>query len=174
MRKHSPQTELLALHRKLYRKNRQVIADSVIPEDRSFSAYEAAYKRAVAGYQKIADVSQVEEAMAKAQVIYVGDYHTLNQSQRSFLRVLRSFIKKSGNFAIGFEIIQARHQKELNRYMSGKLSDETFLRKIGFREHWFFDLWENFRPLFDFARYHRIPIFGIEAETEGGTLARRD
>lgn len=174
MKKLFPRAELLKLHRQLYRKNKQIIADSVIPEDRSFAAYEAHYKKAVSDYKKIVEVEEVEKAMMGAQIVYVGDYHTLNQSQRSFLRVLRSFVQKSSNFVIGFEIIQARHQPLLDRYMRGKLSDETFLKKIGFREHWFFDLWNNFRPLFDFVRYHAIPIYGIEADAEGGSLSSRD
>ncbi|MDO8519657.1 MAG: ChaN family lipoprotein [Deltaproteobacteria bacterium] len=174
MNKNSPRAELLQLHRRLYLKNRQVIADSVIPEDRSFAAYEARYKRAVSSYQKIVTVDDVEKKIAVSDIVYVGDYHTLNQSQRSFLRVLRSFVKKSADFVIGFEIIRTRHQPILDRYMRGRLSDDTFLKKIGFREHWFFDLWENFRPLFDFARYHKIPIYGIEGDGEGGRLARRD
>ncbi|MBI4411621.1 MAG: ChaN family lipoprotein [Deltaproteobacteria bacterium] len=175
MSEFSPRKELLQLQKRIFRKNRRLIESSVIHSDKTFKAYERRYLNAVRRYQSVATIGEVEEAMAKARVIYVGDYHTLNQSQRSFLRVLRSFIQKTRHFCIGLEVIQSRHQEWLDKYVQGKISDRTFLKKVGFREHWFFDLWENFRPIFDFARYHRIPLYGIEASPGlGASLEKRD
>lgn len=171
----SPRAELLTLQKKLFLRNKKIIDASVIPEERSFAEYERAYKKAVARYNRISSVEEVESALLKARIIFVGDYHTLNQSQRSFLRILRSFIKKNDRFCIGLEVVQSRHQAFLDLYREGKLSDQVFLNKIGFREHWFFDLWENFRPLIDFARYHHIPLYGVEANPQSApTLAQRD
>ena len=170
-----PREELLKIHRQIYRQNRQIISKSVIHTDRHFRRYEKEYLHAVSRYQSISTIGEVEEAMMKAQVIYVGDYHTLNQSQRSFLRILRGFIRKTDRFCLGLEVIQSRHQQWLDKYMQGKISDRNFLKKIGFQEHWFFDLWENFRPVFDFARHHRIPLYGIEISPGIGTsLQKRD
>lgn len=175
MKQFSPREELLRVHRQIYRKNKNIIADSVIHEGKLFKQYEKRYLKAIRDYQSLSTVEEVEEAMMQSQIIYVGDYHTLNQSQRSFLRVLRSFVEKTKDFSICLEVIQARHQEYLDKYMRGKISDQTFLKKIGFREHWFFDLWKNFRPLFDFSRYHGIPLYGVEAAPEtGASLKKRD
>ncbi len=171
----SPREELLQLQKQIYRHNREIISQSVIPEDKGFSNYERRYFRAVSSFKKVVTPDQMMEEALKADIIYVGDYHTLNQSQRSFLRFLRDFVKRTRNFAIGVEVISAEHQKYLDSYMMGKVSDRSFLKRIGFREHWFFDLWENFRPIFDFARYHHIPVYGIEGTySEGRTLEQRD
>ncbi|MBI2339396.1 MAG: ChaN family lipoprotein [Deltaproteobacteria bacterium] len=171
----SPRQELLRLQKRIFLKNRQIIGASVIHSDRSFTAYEERYLKGVRNFKSAAGVEEVVEAMAKADIIYVGDYHTLNQSQRSFLRVLRSFIPRTRKFCIGLEVIGWRHQEFLMQYVQGRIGDRTFLKKIGFREHWFFDLWDHFRPIFDFARYHRIPLYGIEAYPQDGAgLQRRD
>lgn len=171
----SPRKELLGLQKKIYRNNKQIIQDSVIHQDKSFKTYENRYKRAVSKYRSISSFEEMDDAMMEANLILVGDYHTLNQSQRSFLRLLRRFAQRTTNFSIGLEVIQARHQEYLNKYMEGKVSDQTFLKKIGFQEHWFFDLWDNFRPIFDFARYHQVPIHGVEADPSVGTsLKKRD
>ncbi len=163
------------LQKKIYKKNQEAIRDSVIPEDVTFRKYERDYLNAVRHYKKISSVEEMMEAVLKADIVYVGDYHTLNQSQRSFLRVLRALVKKTTHFALSLEVVQGRFQKNLDQYMSGRLSDQNFLKKTGFKEHWFFDLWENFRPLFDFARYYHIPVYGIEPPAEDQlSLTRRD
>lgn len=171
----SPRQELLKLHQQIYRKNKAIIEESVIHEDRDFKAYERRYLNAVRNYQKITTAEKVIRQMLAANIVYVGDYHTLNQSQRSMLRTLRMFIPHTKNFAIGMEVIQARHQPILDRYLKGRITDQTFLKQIGFKEHWFFDLWENFKPIFDFAKYHGIPVYGIEADpTDARSLGDRD
>lgn len=159
----SAREELLRLQKKLYRKNRQLIHDSVIATDPHLINYEATYLKHVKKYQRLASFEELDRSLEEADIIYVGDYHTHKQSQRSFLRLLRRYIKKDRHPLIAMEVIGSHHQKQVEAYLKGSLSDRVFLKKIGFRQHWFFDLWQNFRPLFDFARYHQLPIFGIEA-----------
>lgn len=171
----SPREELLKLHQKISRQNQKIIQDSVIHEDRFFKTYEKHYLKAVSHYQKISSLSQMYKDILDSDIIFVGDYHTLNQSQRSFLRILRHLVKKNRQFVLGMEIIQTPHQLLLDRYMKGKITDQAFLKKIGFKEHWFFDLWENFKPLFDFAKYHQIPVFALESDlSQTKSLGERD
>lgn len=171
----SPREELLNIHKQLYRHNKVLIEESVQHEDRAFHAYERRYLRAVRDYDSVSSVEEVMEAVMGADIIYVGDYHTLNQSQRSLLRILRLLVQKTTDFAIGLEVVQGRHQEILDRFLQDKITDKTFLQKTGFQKHWFFDLWANFVPLFDFAKYHKIPVYGLEAKPEVGTsLEKRD
>jgi hypothetical protein len=59
--------------------------------------------------------------------------------------------------------------------MEGTISKDTFLKKIEFKKYWYFDLWENFEPIFEFSRYHSIPIYAVEsAEAEDQGLEQRD
>ena len=59
--------------------------------------------------------------------------------------------------------------------LAGRLTDEAFREKIQFKKYWYFDLWENFKPIFEFARFHHLPLFGIERSLEtDATLDKRD
>lgn len=75
---------------------------------------------------------------------------------------------------VGIELLHAQHQKTLDNFLSGKINESTFLKKINLEEHWIFDLWDNFKPLFDFCKYHRVPMFAIEVAKIGADLKTRD
>lgn len=170
----SPRSELLAIQKKLYRRNKDLIKNSILVKEPGFGRYEAAYNRVVAGYKRVATQDEMVEAVLSADIIYVGDYHTCNQSQRSFLRILKAVVQKHPDFMIGLELIHKRHQGIIDRYLCGRLTDDTFLKKIGLKEHWVFDLWGNFKLIFDFSKYHGIPIYGIDAAAEGASIQERD
>lgn len=166
--------ELYQMQRKLYLRNKAVIDHSVLIKEPEFDRYLAKYKRKVASYQSVSSQNDMLSSIMKSDIIYVGDYHTCNQSQRSFLRILKAVIKKTKNFAIGMELIHSDNQKDLDRFLRGTLSEKTFLDRIGFHQQWVFDLWSNFKPIFDFAKYHQIPMFAIDAAGIDSPLNVRD
>jgi len=170
----SPREELLAIQKKLWRWNRDIIDHSILVKEPGFDSYERAYKRAVARYERIADQDEMIDAILENDVIYVGDYHTCNQSQRSFLRILKAVVQRDRDFAIGLELLHVGHQRTLDQYLDGRINEEMFLRRIKLQEHWVFDLWENFKPLFDFCKYHGIRILAIDAAPDGSYVRERD
>lgn len=170
----SPREELLQIQRTLFRRNQRLINESILIKEADFNRYEAAYKRFARSYRSIATIEEMMRACRAADIIYVGDYHTCNQSQRSFLRILKAHIQTDKNFMIGLELLPVRHQKILGAFLKGKVSEATFLKKVGLKKHWVFDLWENFKPIFDFAKYHDIPIFGMDAAPKGSNIRTRD
>lgn len=170
----SPREELLAVQRKLWRRNRELIDGSILIKEPGFDAYETAYHHAVRNYRNLSTQSEMLRKVLKSKIVYVGDYHTCNQSQRSFLRILKAVVKKDMDFMVGLELLHKRHQSILDKYLEGRIGEKTFLRRIKLQEHWIFDLWDNFKPLFDFCKYHRIPMFAIEAAPLGANLIKRD
>ncbi len=171
----SAREELVRLQRRLYQRNKALIAGSVQVHEPKFAAYERRYQRAVSQFERAVSHETMLSAIAKSDLIYVGDYHTCAQSQRSFLRILKAVVKTTRRpLTIGLELLHARQQPLIDAYLAGKLSDQAFVEKVGLRKHWVFDLWENFRPIFDFAHYHKIPILGIDAAGRQANLAARD
>lgn len=166
--------ELLKVQKRLYNINRRIIEASIEVKDPDFIQYERHYKKHIAEYRAIVSHDEMLKKVEKASLVYVGDYHTSNQSQRSFLRILKALIRDTSNFAIGMELIHTRYQHLLDAYMKGNLTEETFLKKISLKQHWVFDLWPNFKPLFDFAKYHGIKIYAIDAAGQDATLRERD
>lgn len=170
----SPRQELLAIQKKLWRWNKDLIDHSILVREPGFDSYERAYRKAVSGYESIVDQNEMIDAVLDADVIHVGDYHTCNQSQRSFLRILKEVVKRDKGFVIGLELLHASHQKTLDQYLDDSINEETFLRRIKLQEHWVFDLWDNFKPIFDFCKYHGIRMLAIDAATEGSYVRERD
>ncbi len=170
----TPREELLDLQKKLYRQNKRLIEESILIKEPDFARYEEAYNRFIRNYRSVSSIEEMLATVREADIIYVGDYHTCNQSQRSFLRILKEITPKSKNYRIGLELLHKRHQPAIDQFLKGKISEEHFLKKSGIKKHWVFDLWENFKPLFDFAKYHEIPIFGIDAAQKEANLKERD
>jgi heme-binding uptake protein ChaN (Tiki superfamily) len=169
-----PRAELLKIQKKLWRWNKEIIECSVLVKEPGFDRYERNYRNAVKEYQRVADLDEMMEAILLSDIVYVGDYHTCNQSQRSFLRMLKAVVKKDPNFVLALELIHKKYQSVLDEYLAGEIEEKDFLRRIKLREHWVFDLWESFKPLFDFCRYHKIPIVAIDSAPMGSDVSKRD
>jgi len=171
-----PRQELLKIEKKIFRQNQETIDESVLVSDKDFKKYLANYKRAVRNFTRRSTVEAIHRDISKSRIVLVGDYHTLDQSQRSFVRVLRNYFRdQNKKVIVALEAIQARHQRYLNQFMFDGIKENVFIEKIGFKEHWFFDLWENHLVIFDFLKFHQIQVYGIEAPGyENKSLLERD
>lgn len=171
----SPREELLDLQKRIFLQNDRIIRSEAVVEEPGFAAYERRYRRHVAHYQAPVEIEEVIQSIEAADIIYVGDYHTNPQSQRTLLRLLKLVIGRVSDLGLAVELVQDRHQKTLDRYMANRISEATFLRRVEFKKFWYFDLWGSFHPIFDFVRFHRIPIYGIEvAAAQDKGLKLRD
>ena len=168
--------EIVELHKEIFRRNKKQINDSVHGYTEAFKRYEQRYQRFVKSYQKRVKLEVLDSAVKRAQAVFVGDYHTLPQAQRSFLRLLKR-IPKSRPKVIALEFIQGRHQKTLDSYIAGEIHESEFLKAIDHENHWIFGGWSSFKPILDFARFHDYPIIGIDSQGKGATgstLIKRD
>ncbi|MBI4236884.1 MAG: ChaN family lipoprotein [Deltaproteobacteria bacterium] len=170
----SPREELLRLQQRLYRRNKAVIAQSVTVREPGFVRYERRYQRALATYQRVVSNETLLRAVRQADLLYVGDYHTCAQSQRSFLRLLKAVVSKGRPLVIGLELLHRRAQPWVERFLRQEVTEEQFVHRVGLRRRWVFDLWPHFRPLFEFARYHQVPVYGIDAAPDDADLHARD
>src|SRR3989338_1376036 len=132
----TPHQELLVLQKSLYRANQRLIQESILIKERDFQRYEATYKRYVRNFERAAKIREMLDACRKADIVYIGDYHTCNQSQRSFLRILKAMVQSDPNIMIGLELFHKRHQKSIDAYLKNKLSQKTFLKKVALQRHW--------------------------------------
>jgi hypothetical protein len=131
----------------------------------AFKAYEARYLRRTRSYQRETTFAELHRAVAQAGVVYVGDYHTLARSQRSFLQLVQ---RRRGPLVLALEFVQGRHQKALDEYLIGRRAEARFVERIGPT----IGSWENFRPVFEEARRRKLPVVAIDLH--GKSLAERD
>ncbi|MED5464287.1 MAG: ChaN family lipoprotein [Myxococcota bacterium] len=168
--------EIVTMHKAIFRRNQHQIDESTDGYSPAFRRYKRRYQKYVQTYQYRSRIETLEKAIHKAQIIYVGDYHTLPQSQRSFLRLLKR-TEKQRPLAIALEFVQGCHQAALDDFTSGLLSERAFLETIDHENHWVFEGWMAFKPIFDFARENNCALLAIDARGKGAagsTLLKRD
>ncbi len=110
-----------------------------------------------------------------AQIVLMGDFHALNQSQKAQMRVIRH-ISEDRPLVLAVEFFEAHHQKEVDAFLAGRLSEKDFLKRIQWKERWGF-AWENYRPLMRWAQKHKISVRALNkhfVHRTAKTLQARD
>ena len=126
-------------------------------------------------YEEPASWDELVIACYKSDVVFIGDYHALPASQAFAARLIEAVAERSRRVVLGLEMVYGRHQRVLDRYMSGDLSEEQFLRHIRYGLDWGYD-WSSFRALFETARRHGIKVHGLDCGPRTGfrSIRRRD
>ena len=88
-------------------------------------------------------------AAANSQFVFMGDFHALQQSQKAQLRILKALPARKERI-LCLECVEARHQKYLDRFVGGKMSEREFLKAVEWKRNWGFP-WEHYKPLFRWA-----------------------
>jgi uncharacterized iron-regulated protein len=108
--------------------------------------------------------AQMLQAATDARIVYVGETHDNPASHRLELQVLEAMAERHpSRVALGMEMFTPGQQPALDRWVAGELSEKEFLRAARWYEHWRMDF-DYYRELLLFARRHRIPVIGLNAE----------
>lgn len=141
---------------------------------KEFEAYQETYNREFDRYRRRSSMAELIEAVLGADIVYNGDYHTMAQSQRIPLRILREVVRRR-KVILALEVVHIDQQPKLDLFMDGALSEDGFLHAIEYDRRWGFS-WEHYRDLFLFAREQGMRVVGINSEPgkDRGRLRRRD
>jgi hypothetical protein len=174
-KKISPREELLNLQRQLFEKIDADIQDYLGKVPAALNRYRNDYNRDLKDYERISSKAELIRAVMKSHIVYCGDYHTLRQSQRTVIKILREIILYDRPIVLAIEMVHYEDQKVLDEYMKGGMDDQTFLEKIDYRGTWNFD-WPNYKQLFDFAKKYKIPVVALNCHIPKHTvsLKKRD
>lgn len=121
--------------------------------------YSADFKKEFRGRWVKTDLKVLERAIVNSDVVLGADFHAFAQSQKTHLRILRR-LPSQERVVLALECFEAKHQKWLDEYLVGDMSERTFLQKIEWETRWGFP-WENYRPLLLWAMDTKVPVFGI-------------
>jgi hypothetical protein len=165
----------LTLQRSLYRHQQRQIAELVQGASATFRAYEARYRRATRSYQRVIDRAEVHRRIAEADVVHVGDYHTLRLAQQAYLELVQHALKSRRRVVLALEFVEGRHQRALDAFLAGRVGSRRFLERIGHPYRGPFDIWPGFEPILELARRHRLEVVAIDRRAAGPrSLAVRD
>ncbi len=157
--------QLRELHERLYEANERRIREMVSTPRRftrqDLDRYEADLAASIPSDWQPSTPVALRMAIRRARIILVGDYHSLKQSQRGFVRVLRAI--RSKNLTVGLEFVSARYQKAVDDFVGGRIQDDVFLRRTEYARSWpSYQVWPNFRPIFEHAQKRKARILALD------------
>lgn len=165
----------LALQKSLFRHQAKQIAQQIEGTSSHFRQYQQCYLRATRHFRRAIDYSEVETRVQSADLVYVGDYHTLPRAQAAYCQLVASALHTQRRVILALEFVESQHQKAIQRFLRGDLSEQRFLKSIGRSPRGPFDLWRGFAPIFKLAQEHRLEVIGVDHRRPGRhSLSRRD
>src|SRR5439155_20908507 len=109
----------LSLQLSLFKRQKARINRSVIGSSPAFRRYEARYRRATSGFDRVCSASEVRRGVASSDVVYVGDYHTLKLAQQGYLELVREALRSGRRVVLALELVEGRHQDTLDQFLAG-------------------------------------------------------
>jgi len=165
-------------HRRIIKLQRHVLmsvkADvrkSLGAQTKQIRRYYESYKREFRKPVRHSNKEELLKECVKSHIILMGDYHTFAQSQKTALRLLRELINWETPITLALEIFPSTYQSLVEKYLDGTLEETEFLKQTNYQTTWGFP-WEHFRPLFVFAKEHKISILVLNLLNE--SLEARD
>ena len=157
-------SEMIELQRRLFERQRKIIESNEAQASRGFKRYRNEYRKAVSGYMTESGFGALCDAIGAARVAFVADYHTLPLAQRTFVKLIRGVMHQADNICLAVEFVHERYQEALDQYRKGKIKERTFLQRIDYKKHWPYDIWPNFKPIFDLAIDNGFPMIAIDSD----------
>lgn len=133
--------------------------------------YTRRYERELARKWAISDKSEILEAIARARVVFGGDFHALGPAQRTHLKILRT-LPDDRDVILGLECFSIGHQKWLDQFAAGAISVEDLRSKTKWETTWGFP-WENYRPLFELAKKRGWRLIALNSSGGRGAPSAR-
>ncbi len=144
-------------------------------ESSDLTLYAQAYKQDLDRSWEPSHWQEVFVALQQVQVVYGGDFHPFAQAQRAHLRMIRKLVHERP-LTLALECVFAVDQLLVDQFVASQISEASFLEKVGWNSKWGFP-WAHYKPLFDFARKHQVPILALNIavdERSSSTLLKRD
>jgi len=123
-----------------------------------------------------ADHADVIADLAKADVVYVGEAHTIRRHHELQLRLLQDLFALGRPLTLCLEQLEARDQAAVDRYARGEINFAALAAEIDWEKKW--RNYRDYEALCEFARAHRLPMRAlnapaavIRAVSRGGGLA---
>ncbi len=131
--------------------------------------YDSEFKRKWQAVPK----EELFDAIDLAQIVLVGDFHALQQSQKSFLRLLKAKHSEVSKATVALECFESKDQDHVDSFLSGKVSEKNFLQNIKWHKRWGFP-WEHYRGIVLWCQQNKIPILAINKILSKNDLFKRD
>ncbi len=110
---------------------------------------------------KIISFSRMMDEIKGVQVVVIGENHDSPEDHRLQLDVIAAFHQAGRPLAIGAEMFTADNQRQLDRWVAGKMDQTAFIRL--YYDNWRMP-WPLYSGIFLYARDHGIPLIGLNVD----------
>jgi uncharacterized iron-regulated protein len=128
-------------------------------------------------YHREVTAEQFNRELLHADVILLGDYHTLPAAQRYAAQLVTQLAEdgKGSGFSLGLEAVFAADQPPLDAWWRKEITEHELRLALRFDEDWGY-AWEPVRNLLETAQRHRVPVYGLDCGPRSNLRAirRRD
>lgn len=165
----------IRIRNQLYRRLEAHVRLLLGKESPGLARYRQEYDKEFVRRPRVSSREELVGELARCEILLIGDFHALQQSQKAQLRVLKS-IPSSRPVLLAVEFLEARHQKFVDRFLEGHLSERDFLKAVQWQKSWGFP-WEYYRPLLRWAQKRKVRVVGLNKKGPGRsalTLKQRD
>ncbi|TDI14247.1 MAG: hypothetical protein E2P04_01030 [Acidobacteria bacterium] len=156
--------EEISFHKEMVRRLKREIA---LVDRNSRRKYIRDFDEEYSTYEQISSLDDLIMAAYQADIIYIGDYHALRQSQVFVARMVKEIASRTRKVRLGMEMVFGRNQRVLDRWMEGEIDEDEFLTRIRYHLDWGYD-WESFRQILDAARKYKVPVLALDCEPRSG------
>ena len=128
------------------------------------SRYLEEYAEAFQSYTRRLSGAELLGRAAQADVILIGDYHSLVSCQEFATEFLRRISGRDGRGTVlGLEAVYSADQPVLDEWVRGGVAEDELRQGLCFDNEWGYD-WEPYRGLFRVARRECESVWGLDSE----------
>ncbi|MFH1674502.1 MAG: ChaN family lipoprotein [Pseudomonadota bacterium] len=108
---------------------------------------------------------EMMEDLRQARIVYVGETHVNRAHHDIQLMVLQGIFEKNQSVRVGMEMFERSYQPLLDRWSTGGFTEETFLKKVNWKENWSYDF-SLYRKILHFIRENRIGFTALNVPSK--------
>lgn len=119
------------------------------------------FNQAFQSYRRVLRTGELDQRLAQAEIVLVGDYHALPASQQFTAALLEKLASLGKQVVLGVEAIVARDQHILDEWQDREIDSDELRSRIRFETNWGYD-WQPFREMLERARLVGVKIYGLD------------
>lgn len=156
------------LQQRLYQQAKSNAKELGAGDGDAILAYSKKFEQSLPSKFRKIERSDFFSYLSDADIVLYGDFHTLRQSQKGFVRLMQELAKfhPRQKCLIAMETFKVKDQLSLENFLAEQLSEQEFLRRIDYENTWGFP-WINYRTIINYAKRAQIPVFGINSDAGG-------
>ncbi|MBK5257164.1 MAG: ChaN family lipoprotein [Vicinamibacteria bacterium] len=110
--------------------------------------------------------------LAGVRLVFVGESHTSIEYHNVQRRLIEELTAAGRKVFVGLEMYPYTEQAWLDKWSSGELSEDAFLKDSRWYKNWGYH-WLYYRDIFTFSRDHKIRMFGVNTPREVVAAVRK-